>query len=99
MEITAAPLASVLLEKTAAPRRHQLLDQAVDQFESLFTGVLLRESLTGEGLVADGPGREIIQGLIQDAFAREIAKTGALSIGSSMRDQFHSRIGEGNPRP
>ena len=76
--------------EVAAPRPldaygQHVLDRAISQFEALFVGLLLREALEGEGLVGEGPGREVLRGMVEDTLSTQISKTGAFGIGKQLR--------------
>ena len=71
----------------AAPEARAKLEQLAAGFESIFTssliGELMKPVLDGEGggLIGNGPGASIVQGLFESNLSEHLAKAGGLGIG------------------
>ena len=66
---------------------------AFEEFEQFFLFTLLREmrkSIPHEGIWGDGPEQRIYQEMLDDAYSRQMAKSGQFGLARSMADQLRA---------
>ncbi len=67
------------------------LEEACKQFEALFLSSLVQQvtrPAEGKGLLGDGPGSEVLNGLVEQTLSEQIAKSGGVGVAERMIESF-----------
>jgi Rod binding domain-containing protein len=71
------------------------LKLASQQFEAVFVTSMLREALKNDGeggLLGNGPGSGVLQGILEDTLAEKISSAGQLGLGERMFESLRDGL-------
>ena len=82
LEFTTPPLKGPWPDRSAnVDPRQQEQQEAADRFSALFARTFVHQVLrSAPDLVAEGPGKNVLQGLLEDTLADQVVGSGAIRI-------------------